>query len=99
LNHQGTKTPKKSGRAARGEDHLGALGALVVQTFLFFEYFGLCRNGFPRLRSAAPLSRFGSLVGRSQDFLSGARAALVISALLLAAAAAAIVIGARRSRA
>jgi len=52
------------------------------------------------LASDRPRPYLGSLVGgRSQDFLSGARAALVISALLLAAAAAAITIGARHSRA
>jgi hypothetical protein len=41
---------------------------------------------------------FGSLIGQTNAFLSGARAALIISAVLLIAAAAAIAIGGRLKR-
>lgn len=55
-------------------------------------------NSTRQTGSVLGVALFGSLVGSAEAFLSGTRAALIVSALLLAAAATVIVVGGRGSR-
>jgi DHA2 family methylenomycin A resistance protein-like MFS transporter len=55
-------------------------------------------NSTRQTGSVLGVALFGSLIGQTNAFLSGARAALIISAVLLIAAAAAIAIGGRLKR-
>ena len=52
-------------------------------------------NATRQTGSVLGVALFGSLIGQTETFLFGARAALIISALLLISAAAAIAIGTR----
>jgi MFS transporter, DHA2 family, methylenomycin A resistance protein len=55
-------------------------------------------NSTRQTGSVLGVALFGSLIGQTNEFLFGARAALIISALLLFAAAVAILIAGRAKR-